>query len=67
MEEIYNNNTTDNPVEFSGIKLKICCFNRTGPDRQRCDKNIGIHNLGNSLHFVLTHKHRTRKPQPIVS
>ena len=33
MEEIYNNNTTDNPVEFSGIKLKICCFNRTGPDR----------------------------------
>ena len=26
---------------------------------QRCDKNIGIQSLGNSLHFVLTHKHRT--------
>ena len=34
MEEIYNNNTTDSgePVELSGIELKIF-FNRTGLDR----------------------------------
>ena len=34
MEEIYNNNTTDSgePVELSGIELKIC-FYRTGLDR----------------------------------